>query len=264
LARLSARLWIGRGRPAAKAWIDVWLADLSLGEPYLRTLLHTIRMALFESYLHPDDPSATAIQMRAKEIAEAVARASAAVTSETHAALKREEASGEARTELETRYQSAASLLDNLMNQLYFGSGTFRRSGSGGDEDAPGLTNTESKRRFLEDYSEILDIVGQAGATHTLHHLLQVYGYVADAAPGPVFDRLSELWVGQARREGYHYESLGSDALVRLVRRYLADHREIFEDAKRREQLVAVLELFSSAGWPEALKLLYDLPDLLR
>jgi hypothetical protein len=91
-----------------------------------------------------------------------------------------------------------------------------------------------------------------------------LYGYLADAAPETVFDRLAELLVGPARREGYHFESLGSDALVRLVRRYLADHREVFEDAGRRARLVAVLELFSGAGWPKALELLYELPDLLR
>jgi hypothetical protein len=51
---------------------------------------------------------------------------------------------------------------------------------------------------------------------------------------------------------------------VALVRRYLADYRAIFEDQQRRARLVAVLELFSSVGWPDALKLLYELPDLLR
>jgi hypothetical protein len=52
--------------------------------------------------------------------------------------------------------------------------------------------------------------------------------------------------------------------LVKLVRRYLADHRDIFEDIDRRAKLIDVLELFSAAGWPEALKLLFELPDLLR
>ena len=79
-----------------------------------------------------------------------------------------------------------------------------------------------------------------------------------------MFDRVSDLLVGPAAREGYHFESLGSDVLVRLIRRYLADHRAVFDDDVRRARLVRVLELFSSAGWPEALKLLYELPDLLR
>jgi hypothetical protein len=52
--------------------------------------------------------------------------------------------------------------------------------------------------------------------------------------------------------------------MVELVRLYLADHRQIFDAAARRRTLVAILELFSSAGWPEALKLLFELPDLLR
>ena len=49
-----------------------------------------------------------------------------------------------------------------------------------------------------------------------------------------------------------------------LVRVYLADYRSIFEDPDRRARLVTVLETFSAVGWPDALKLLYELPDLLR
>ena len=79
-----------------------------------------------------------------------------------------------------------------------------------------------------------------------------------------VFDRIAALIVGPAAREGYQFESFGSTVLVKLIRRYLADHRAVFEDEHRRASLVKVLELFSSAGWPDALQLLYELPDLLR
>jgi hypothetical protein len=94
--------------------------------------------------------------------------------------------------------------------------------------------------------------------------LIELYGHLAAADPANVFDRLSRLLVGPAAEEGYHFESLASDVLVALIRRYLADHRSIFEDLARRQKLVEVLELFSNAGSPEALKLLYELPDLLR
>lgn len=263
IAGLAARLWIGRNRPAARSWIDEWIADLVTGEAYLWQLLSTIRMGLFETYLHPSDQAAASIQHRSKELADRVVRAANQVMRESLPELQREDATPEDRRRAETRYQVAARLLDHVMNQLYFGSGVFRRSERNG-EDVPGLADCATKKAFLGDYSDMLDIIGQAGTARTIHHLLELYGYLADAAPDTVFDRLAELLIGPASREGYHFESLGSKALVGLVRRYLADYREVFEDVGRRARLVEVLELFSSAGWPEALKLLYELPDLLR
>ena len=119
-------------------------------------------------------------------------------------------------------------------------------------------------RDFLNEYRNILGLIGQSGGPRTVHHLVELYEFLAAAAPETVFDHIADLLVGPAAREGYHFESLGSDVLVRLVRRYLADHRNVFDDVDRRDRLVRVLELFSGAGSPEALKLLYDLPDLLR
>ena len=48
-----------------------------------------------------------------------------------------------------------------------------------------------------------------------------------------------------------------------MITRYIADHRSIFEVDTRRAALVEILRLFSDVGWSDALKLLYDLPDLL-
>ena len=59
------------------------------------------------------------------------------------------------------------------------------------------------------------------------------------------------------------YSKLVADAEEETVHR-LADYRAVFEDEGRRARLVAILQLFSEVGWSDALKLLYDLPDLLR
>lgn len=55
-----------------------------------------------------------------------------------------------------------------------------------------------------------------------------------------------------------------SAAVVRIVKCYIADHRNIFGDETRRAQLIMVLRLFSEVGWPDAVRLLYELPELLR
>lgn len=82
--------------------------------------------------------------------------------------------------------------------------------------------------------------------------------------PVAVFEAIHSILTGPGAEESYQYESLGSAAVVKLVRRYIADYRGIFEDSERRAKLVEILQLFSEVGWTDAIKLLYELPDLLR
>ncbi|UJB64812.1 hypothetical protein YS110_08680 [Acidovorax sp. YS12] len=98
----------------------------------------------------------------------------------------------------------------------------------------------------------------------TLHHLIELYEHLIPGNPATVFESIYQVLLGRGREEGYHFESLGNTAVVRIVQRYVADHRVIFEDEGRRARLVEILCLFSEGGWAEALKLLYELPELLR
>ena len=72
------------------------------------------------------------------------------------------------------------------------------------------------------------------------------------------------ILTGPGAEEGYQFEILGSTAVVKVLRRYIADHRGIFEDPEARAKLVEILQLFSEVGWSEAIRLLYELPELLR
>lgn len=51
--------------------------------------------------------------------------------------------------------------------------------------------------------------------------------------------------------------------MVKLVERYLADLREIFDDPQRRYALIDTLETFVAVGWPAIRRLIYRLPELL-
>jgi hypothetical protein len=48
-----------------------------------------------------------------------------------------------------------------------------------------------------------------------------------------VFDMVHEVMLGPAARQGYHHESLANSVVVRMIRRYIADHRSIFRSAAR-------------------------------
>ncbi len=146
------------------------------------------------------------------------------------------------------------------MNQLYFGSGAYADQGGA----SVGLVSVEEKRQFLVDYRPTLVLLAASHEPSTHHHLVELYEFLVPGDPAGVFDALHALLRGPAAAEGYHYEGLAAPVIVRMITRHIADHRAIFEDDARHSGLVEILRLFSDVGWPEALKLLYELPDLLR
>lgn len=259
IGALASQLWVGQGRPAAREWFSRWCAALVDGKPYLWPAVSLLRSALFTRFAEPDSDQAARIQLRAREVVHEVVAASAAGLQEAeNLATQGDQALNKRAQDL---YLASDAMLHHVSNQFYFGSGAYQNSSR---EDAPGLTTPEQKLSFLEEYKDTLDLVGAVGTPGTLHHLIELYAFLVEAAPEAVFDSVSDLVVGPASKEGYHFESLGADVLVSLIRHYLADYRSIFSDPERRSRLVAVLELFSNAGWPDALKLLFELPDLLR
>ncbi|HVU28924.1 MAG TPA: hypothetical protein VHE36_00865 [Sphingomicrobium sp.] len=155
-------------------------------------------------------------------------------------------------------YKEAEGLIYHACNLLYFGSGTHANK-----DRVPGLLTEDARRAFLEDYADLLDLLAQSHEPRTHHHLLELYEYLVPANPARLLDAMHALLTGRAAAEGYQYESLGLTVVVRIVRRFLADHRSLFDEPEQRQRLSDMLTLFSDEGWPEALQLLYDLPDLL-
>ncbi|GLK68916.1 ATP-binding protein [Hansschlegelia plantiphila] len=257
---LAARLWIDAGRPAAKTWLDGWIEDPVVDGSFLWSAISSLRHRLFRGYREADAEAATA-QDRARDLLHRIVCAAAAVMRDAVPVLSRAGATQTERDAASKRYQAAEGLIDHACNQLFFGSGAYTEAGN---DEPLGLASPEAKRAFLEDYAETMRAIGESGTPRTLYNLFQLYEFTASAAPAPVFDRVAGLLLGPAAREGYHHESLASDAVVRLVRWYLADHRDIFASPERRHLIVQVLNLFSAGGSPDALDLMFQLPDLLR
>jgi hypothetical protein len=258
---LIALLFVKAANANAWAWVTRWVDDLVSGDPYLWTMLAALRGVFFFGYERDAYSEARAMRGRAQDVLSAVVTKAVAAMTTAEPVLRDSKQTDTNNQAMEALYIAGERLLDQSCSQLYFGSGAFR---PGSNEESPGLPDVRAKQQFLADYGIILDQIGQNGAARTIHHLIDLYAYLADAAPDIIFDHIAAILVGPAVEENYQFESLGADALVALVRRYLADYRAVFENQQRRARLVAVLELFSSVGWPDALKLLYELPDLLR
>jgi hypothetical protein len=151
-----------------------------------------------------------------------------------------------------------AGLVDHVGDELFFSSGTSAHGG----EEVP-LASHESKRAFLRDMTPMIERIGDVGVPHTIYHLVELLDFLRPVDPEAVFDLIAHALLEGGARHGYQFESLATDRFVTIVGVYLADHRGIFANADRRENLIACLDIFVDAGWPTARRLLYRLPELL-
>lgn len=255
----AAQLHAGQGRPIARAWIMEWAADPQSFKDALNAYTSSLRGAFFARYAPNAEQGDLDMCDRAQDGMKAILEPALAISAKEHAVLMSATTDEEKKAAGE-RYSAAERVIYHAMMQLYFGAGARAES----KEDGPGLKNPDTKLRFLADYAAILELLQQSREPRTLHYLIELYEHLIPGDPAAVFVAIHAILTGVGAEEGYHYESLGSTAVVNVVKRYIADHRGIFEDPKRRAMLVEILQLFSEVGWTDALQLLYDLPDLLR
>jgi len=256
---LAAQLYVGDGRPLARDWIGEWAADITGFADSLHSVTTSLRECLFARYSAEAEEQDRLLSDRAQECLTFIIRHSIEVARDARAVFASKDATEEEKAGAGERYKEAESLVHLAGNQLYFGSGAYDNS-----DRAPGLQTEEARRAFLDDYAELLGLLARSHEPGTHHHLLELYEYLVPANPALVLGAMHALLTGRAAAEGYQYESLGLTVVVRIVRRFLADHRSLFDDPEQRQRLSDMLTLFSDEGWPEALQLLYDLPDLLR
>jgi len=67
-----------------------------------------------------------------------------------------------------------------------------------------------------------------------------------------------------SKRAGYNLDSMAVSETVKLVESLLADYRYIFREEDALSNLVALLDIFAEAGWPEALTLIWRLDEVFR
>ncbi|MGE3367078.1 MAG: ATP-binding protein, partial [Rhizobiaceae bacterium] len=259
LGGVTAQLWCWQEEPVALEWLTAWGGDPAAHREYFTSFLSMLRGALFKRYASGEERD-IGLSDRSQQASMIILEACSAVAAASHTAVTQEQVKGEAREAAIAAYQAAESVIGHLMNQLYFGSGAHADN----REAAAGLVSAEAMRQFLDDYRPMLALLAASYEPSTHHHLVELYEFLIPGDPAGVFDALHALLTGPAAREGYHHESLAAPVIVRMVTRYIADHRSIFEDNTRRAALVQILRLFSDVGWSDALKLLFELPDLLR
>ena len=255
IGTLISILWVSHQRPRAKAVMENWLSYIVENDEELNHAISTLRGAVVLGFGSKKDADVQ-IRRRSIEFANWVSE----VTCANLAAFFANPSNGTPEQKLAT---ASAKILHHLLNQLYFSSGAFRHGGSNDQEDKV-LASLESKREFLFEITPILQRMTDVGTPETIHHLIDLLEFLMDADPEAVFGLVARALLGAGQKQGYEFESLGADQVVKLIGRFLADHRGLFDKQEHRQTLVNCLDAFIEAGWPSARRLLYRLPELLQ
>ena len=155
----------------------------------------------------------------------------------------------------EEQMKDLAHLLDSV------GSNIYSISGAHDDKESP---DEQVLRRLYSESREVIEELAETGLPSLSHHLLETLEVLIPFDPRGVFRRIARVVHG-GRKGGYQFDSLAHDAIVRLVNRYLADHRDLFQrDEEARQQLVQVLDTFVEAGSEGARRLSYGLAGIFQ
>jgi hypothetical protein len=244
------RCWLVADVAEAGAWLAGLADDPVSRGAWVRRVAHLLRKAVVQGPVAPADDFHERVRRKSRDFLLQAAR-------NTAAAWRRALSEGD-----RASMQQLLNVADTISRELYFGSGAHQQSAAGADRAeavAPGVLE-----RFLAEFREVLAELASVRHPAVTHHLLELLEALIPADPAEVFALVSLVTEGGVK-VGYQFESLGEALLVRLVRRYLADHRDIFSERPEfRVALMDHLNSFAVLGWPEARRLAYDLPGLLR
>lgn len=259
VAAAMVQAWIGHGIASA----DEWFRSL-MDDPRARCGLIRACVPHMRSGVAPREETA-----ESEEAAVEQRRWAAAVRSRTAAFMmiatqRALQLLNEAdRAEDHQGAQAAMQILDTVASEIRFGA-TSEEGGERGQSPAPTLQRRATASQFFAEFRPVLDVLGSVGHPAITHHLLEAMAPLISVAPDHVFGVLRAAFESGGMR-GYQFESLGADLLIKMVRTFLADHRDVLAGTLESRRAVAgMLGFFAEAGWPEARKLAYDLPSLLR
>jgi len=153
--------------------------------------------------------------------------------------------------------QAMFSILDEVALRLMFAAGGGADPASAAADVVPGQVD------LYKEIRPLMERLAEAAVASVAHHLIETLEtFIAIDAPG-VFDLIARS-VRSSEQGGYAIDQMAAALVVRIVERYLADHRSVFADPIRLQQLIDCLDVFVRAGWPSAQSLTFRLQEIWR
>jgi hypothetical protein len=203
----------------------------------------------------PNEPGAAGIRNRAFQLmTELLDRAQASFDQIATARIQ-----GASTPEEDKTLGELGALINDVCKETYFASGAFDLKTA-----VEQKVSEDVRLRFYSEASSLLDKLVSVRVPAGIHDVVQMLESYIDHASEDVFLRVATA-VRKSSASGYQSESLAETLIVRIIQRYLADHRAMLRDNSAcRTALFDVLEVFVGAGSPSARELTFGLSEIFR
>jgi hypothetical protein len=254
LALLNLYVW--KGNSLAGAELRAVVADLLNRHEEASEILFPLREPLIHGAIDAKSDEHD-IRKRAVDLLISVVSKSTAPIKD----MLEQEHAGKAPTEREREhFQILAKLANTIAGEVYFASGAFQPDRQ---HSAP-LIQKPEQERFYREAGSIFDDLAVIALPGLAHHLVETLEMFIPIDPLGVFLRIAAV-VRAGKRWGYEYEELAQDLIVRIVERYLAEHRPLLQQDRRcQTSLRETLETFITAASARAQALAYKVDEIFR
>jgi hypothetical protein len=203
------------------------------------------------------DPAADAARGRAFELLRRLTTSAKALFEEVSGSGDRPVDGDDKRSLSEEQLRTLGHLFHSVAFDLYLVSGAYRDE----HKTPPSL---DVQARLLREASPLIDLLADVGLPSVTHYLLEALEFLVPVDPYGVFMKIAAVILG-GRKGGYQYDSMAERILVRIVERYFAEFRSVFQrDEEARSALIAILDTFVEAGSAGARRLSYGLDGIFR
>jgi hypothetical protein len=251
LAFINMSLAFDGGSIRSRERLDTYLADPASSAIELQQLIHDLRFRLVDGLQPQRNLERDAARHQSQEYFGRIVTSAAAAFHDFGQRLRSDPITDAERVNA----RGLMSILDGGAMQLRFAA----EAG-----DGPRAVAASELQTYWAEVRPIVDALADVGTANVAHHLVEFLEPLIDVDPRGVWSSLARAVI-RAKEGGYQLESLGMSAVVRIVRRYLADHRELLqEDQQAQHELMEILDMFIGVGWPEPHQLAYQLEDLFR
>lgn len=254
--QLMTDMYVWRGDGAAHEFLErEVLGDIGAHPEEARQI--AIRLRRAQTHGGPEREH-TAIRARAFELLSSLLDAAIPLYHEAVGALEGRQGVDDSDPDLQ-HARGIAQAIDTVGAEVYFASGAFD------DRQArEPQVSRDQRERFCHEAADVLDKLADVPVPQVVHHVLETLEVLVEFDPPAVFRRIARAIRG-GEAAGYQFDSLAADLFVRLIERYLAEHRAMLQrDAEARALLIEILDVFVRAGWPKARRLTYGLHELFR
>jgi HK97 family phage prohead protease len=154
------------------------------------------------------------------------------------------------------KLQALFGILDDMTTRLYFASG-------GNSSEEEWAKNATRRIRLYAEARPLLERLAEVFVPRVAYYLIQALENLIPIDPPGAFSLIART-VKAAEKGGYAQEPMAADLIVRIVERYLADHRDIFASQQQLGELMDCIDIFVRAGWPAAQALTFKLGEIWR